>query len=139
MSLNDVDTYTDYRSTIPTLKKDLREKLVINGFKEDVGYKIIKITNVDTLDTEPPEVGETIYIDYSFSPSHGGHYGYEHLCLIIFRLKTRGHNFVKYFKNTKSLAEYLGNFELTLDKEKALKEISKLEKEIAKIRKDYEI
>ena len=134
-----VDTYTDVWSINPTLKSDLRKRLVINGFKEDVGYKIVGIKKVDPLDTEPPEIGETIRIDYSFKPYNGGGWGYEHLCLMIGRLETRGHNFVKYFKNTKSLADYLDNFELVLDKDRAILRIAKLEKEIKELKINYEL
>ena len=79
-----VDSYTDDRSAIPTLKKSLSDKLTIGGMKEDVYYTIEAIDNElfgSIKDT--PKVGERISMRYSFQgyDDDYGQYGYERLYL----------------------------------------------------------
>ena len=131
----------DYTESKPILKKDLKEKLIINGFKEGIGYKILKVINYVATTLDPPKVGETFYIEYDFKPHSLCYCGYEHLCLNIYRNKDTEiiPNFVKYFYDIETLVDYLNNFELVLDKEKALEKIQRLEKQILEIKRDYEL
>src|SRR5271157_2376259 len=98
----DVDGSNSY-NTRPVLNPD-GKPLVIGGMKQGLEYRILEINNPLFLTAkEPPEVGESISLEHSFSPYKGGMFGYEHLTLFIGRIHKTGHNFVRYFNNVKDL------------------------------------
>ena len=137
-----VDSYTDDRSAIPTLKKSLSDKLTIGGMKEDVYYTIEAIDNElfgSIKDT--PKVGERISMRYSFQgyDDDYGQYGYERLYLFIYRLDIAEYNYVRSFRNAEELVDRIKGLKLSICKTYGLEQIVKLEKEIEKYKKDYDI
>lgn len=134
MAINDVEGF-DSLFTKPTLKTDLTVPLIVSKFKENIFYLIVDAPQSN----DGPEIGESLCIHYDFKPYRSGMFGYEHLSVFIYRLDKTGRNFVKYFKNTKDLEEYLNGFELIINKKIALDKIKSLEQDIEKYKKDYEL
>lgn len=137
----DVDTYTD--GLKPTLKTNLRKPLVIKDYKEYVSYRIInrkkELLEFDKVIEISPQIGESLQIHYDFSPRDGCIHGWERLSVFVYRLDSVGRNYVRYFKNIKTLEKYLSNFTLKIDKKFARDQIKELKKEIAMYEKNYEL
>jgi len=130
----------DSDSREPTLKKDLKERLVIGSLTEGIYYRIVKIDNPEFVNTRlPPKVGEQIAIHYDFKPRKFCEAGYEHLSLFIGRLNTTGRNYVRYFKTIEDMEKVLKNVTFELATEFAMRQIGRLQKEIEKFVKDYDL
>lgn len=135
--MSSIDGNDGYNKT-PILKINLSSKLLVGGILEGVNYIILEIKDSSIFTEEsPPVVGETLMLDYSFSP-YSGYYGYEHLNIIVFRCKNGNiRNYVQYFKNIESLEKFFSMIKLTPDKNFAIKEINKLTNTINGLKRNY--
>lgn len=133
----------DSHATVPTLKKNLSEKLFIGGMWENLNYIFKGYKNKDLETENGLKIGERFCLHYCFKP-YDGYFAYEHLNLFAGRSwrehgDLRINNWVKYFNGIGSAELFINGLDFELDREWAFQEIVKKNKEIAKIKQEYSI
>lgn len=136
-----VDSFDGKR---PSIKNSYLDQLCIGGMIEDVFYKIIEIDydkfGSYTRNKEVPKIGESICIRYEFKNNDSIGNGYEFLSLFIGRCNGKSiNNYVRYFNNIEELEKSILGLKLEIDQDFALFRIKKLNLEISKYKKDYQI
>jgi hypothetical protein len=130
----------------PVLKDNLQKFLVERGIATRIFYRIVEIRNPENFRThdpeqEPPKVGESFTIEYDYKDDEGGYFGYEHLTLLIGRQDAQGHihNYVQRFSTVEDLVVALQGVTFELDKDFARTQIQRLQGQIEKLKRKYEL